>query len=403
MIYRIWFSLWATLTFSVVLAQPGPPVIEPGGIRNAATLAGPGEPGYNALTLNMMTVIRGLNLAEEEIEAPGFDPVVALGGTRVYVDGRPGWIYRVSPTEVLFATPSYDVPLEKRTAVVEIETRYGRAASEVRFLRQPGSNLGIFTQQGSRCGTALAFNAEPGFQYSWHDPVNSISPGGILKLHTTGSGTNMIVNGRLIPVALRGALWIGRVPGRPGIYEWDVELPEDLPEGCNSWVVLSDNTQLSQRAALHIKRNGGQCEPNPGTSLGWAEWKRVESTIEPPRETFRIRLTRSIGNRFPGEFYAASQNQFDLVLNEGPRCDGVGETVSMVGKSPCGCRMAIPSYWSARPTRAVSSTSLKRTQPCLGQARERLTFKAGRTSRPSQANSIYHLHCGFSLNLRPER
>src|SRR5262249_28388332 len=96
-----WFLL-AAISLPLTAQKP---IINPGGIVNAASFQPWDQPGH-ILAPGSIAAIFGQHFATETVEATSVSLPTVLGGTSVIVNGSPAPLFFVSPSQINFQVPS---------------------------------------------------------------------------------------------------------------------------------------------------------------------------------------------------------------------------------------------------------------------------------------------------------
>jgi len=152
------------------------PVIAGGGVQNAAT-----NTALVSIEPLVLVAIKGENLASSTASASGFPLPTALGGTTVTFNGAHGPLlaplFYASPTQINAQVPNgIDGATMVITTAAGSSAPYNLPAMPASFPRV-ASPLGIFTEDGTGCGQAVAFNIpSDGSPLSENTPQNSFDP-----------------------------------------------------------------------------------------------------------------------------------------------------------------------------------------------------------------------------------
>ena len=305
------------------------PAIHEGGVVSAADYARGGLPA-RALAPGSIGVIFGENLAAVTAVAGGPPLPFELGGTTVTVEGRPAALFFVSPTQINFQVPVFDLTLP--TAVgpypyeLQVTTPDGAAVSTAPLA---GSAPKLFSADGSGCGQALAFNVAQDGSLTLNSPRNAAEPSQWIRVYGTGLG-NLDFQGRSLPDGeaappdarvhnnLGGALVIdrhadlraaalfddpvdggalaipfrGRAEGLVGVDEYRMRLPVLVRSGCRVPIELwSRRLAYSQTLSIAVQQGGGVCAPETPESIVEARWlKRTFHSRQGRTEEEALRL-----------------------------------------------------------------------------------------------------------------
>ena len=280
------------------------PVINPGGVVNAASYATGGWSG-KSLGHGTLAAIFGKNLAQTQATAPGFPLPTILAGTAVTVNGARAPLFYVSPNQINFeivAFGSQTIPL-----VIAVSTAAG--VSEPESLDNQEC-FGIFTLDGSGCGRGAVFNVGKDGKVSLNSPSNSVAPGDYLTVYGTGllavfSSSPLPGPGVPAPASPLArsfdfvfaefdfgpgriaASFAGRAPGWVGLDQVNIQVPETVREGCavplrvyvaQGPLVAGRPLGYSQPVVVAIHKGGGQCVEPPTEGYGQITWERTEAT-----------------------------------------------------------------------------------------------------------------------------
>jgi uncharacterized protein (TIGR03437 family) len=328
----------------VGLAQK--PVINPGGIVNAATFQPLGKPGYGINPGSLASVF-GLNLASTTAQADTFPLPTSLAGTSVTINGIPAPLIFVSPTQINLQVP-WETVTYSPTFPIVVRTAAGASdpvEAEVGFVP------GIFTLDGSGCGRGAVLNVASDGSVSLNSPDNSVEPGGILTLFGTGwaglpypplsDGMPAPANppsryyaGLTFPV-LRGdwydvygnaVLFLGAAPGYAGLDQINLRLPDDAPEACSVPLQLwsQSSSALTPAIPVSVHRGGGRCvDPHPD-SVAVLRWTKAFATgvsPAPATDVLSIEFASAIGQQ--GPFLPAPDSyRAHAVVSTDPLCPG---------------------------------------------------------------------------------
>jgi uncharacterized protein (TIGR03437 family) len=179
---------------TVAFAQAPVPVIAPGGVQNTAS-----NVALSSIAPQMLITIRGQNLASYTQTAAGYPLPTTLGGANVSLLGGP---FGSPAVQLLYASPSQInalVPGIAGTSLsVTVQTASGAFSSAPYPIPVatgdypwPVGPLGIFTQDSSGCGQAVAYNVHADGSVSLNTPRNSLDPENDagLTIYLTGLGS----------------------------------------------------------------------------------------------------------------------------------------------------------------------------------------------------------------------
>ncbi len=285
-----------------MLAAAQAPVIDKGGVESAAT-----NTTLSYIAPQMLVTIKGQHLAGFTEIASGWPLPETLGGATVTFDGVAAPLLYASAAQINVQAPSSLVlrqgTIDGRcspTSVV-VTTAAGSSAAYPVCVNFPAP--GIFTQDGSGCGQATAFNIRTDGSLALNTPRSSLDPGKDLGLAVflTGQGS---FNGRLDGVPwtydpsayLAGGYGITPTLGYPGLTnKWDLTTQYagpapgtagldqlnalghwgGLPQGCHVPLYLVYPGVVSQLVDVSIKAGGGACADPPEGTLGVITWQQT--------------------------------------------------------------------------------------------------------------------------------
>lgn len=259
----------ATLTIaghSVVIRQlagdPSRPAIAANGVVNAASfLAGISSGGW--------FTIRGVNLANTTriwgtSDFVGGRLPTVLDGVQVLVNGKPAYVYYISPTQINALAPE-DTTIGAVPIEVVNNGRRSLFEATLRRLRSPG----LFMMPAP-VARLVAATFPDGSLVAPPDTFPGVvtqgaRTGDAVSLYTTGLGatTPAYPEGRLLEAPLpipdpavtvggrtAKVLYAGLVS--PGLYQINIEVPE-LPAGEHEIVVTAQGTRTQQRALFLVR------------------------------------------------------------------------------------------------------------------------------------------------------
>jgi len=303
------------------------PVINPGGVVNAASFANATGPTHGLVPGSIATLF-GKNLAAATQSATSFPLVPLLGGASVSVGGFQAPLLYVSPGQINFQVPhelinSFPGCGNYYQAPVTVTTAAG--ASDPVTVDLSCVSPGIFTQDGSGCGRGAILNVKPDGTRSLNSPADSASPGDFIEIYGTGLDQSYNVPPDGVP-ALANPLatseffsgvyfgltdiletgnttFAGEAPGLVGVDQVDLQIPANVRQGCNVPVQLNSFAGgLSQPVTVSIHSGGGQCANPPIAGGGVLLLKRsivVNDSTIPETDTVTASFTASPGQTAP--------------------------------------------------------------------------------------------------------
>ncbi len=228
-----------------VRANPIPPVINPNGIVNSASLApmAPIAPGS-------LVGIFGTHLADAPLAAQALPLPTELGQTQVLIGAQELPLLFVSDGQINAVLP-FEVAVNARLQVV---VRRGTSYTTPVAVTLTQTEPAVFTRDQSGEGQGLAFHAA----FRFVDAANPATAGDVIVIYTTGLGevTPPIPAGTPAPldslhptvkpvtVTIGGVnapqvLFAGLAPGYTGLYQVNVVVPEGVAAGDAVSVIIS--------------------------------------------------------------------------------------------------------------------------------------------------------------------
>ena len=255
-----------------VLAAPAQtPEFTSEGVVNAATMS-----SVTGISAGSIVTIFGKNLSLETVTASSLPLPKQLGNTTVLIDDMPAALFYVSPTQINAQAPR--VVFSKSVSIpVVITVNNGRGTSRPVQAERAIYSPGIFTLDGSGCGTPIVVDA-----LTWKIPTEnqSFAPGDLVTMLGTGANnyplqpegepappnySTFLVARPLIDGILAKVLFNGKAPGMVGVDQINFQIPENAPEGCSVPLELWYNPR-TQQVPLRIKRDRGKCVDLPTPS-----------------------------------------------------------------------------------------------------------------------------------------
>lgn len=258
----------ATLTVAghtVVVRQaagdPLRPAVAVDGVVNAASfLAG--------ISSGAWFTVRGVNLAPTTrtwtaADFNGDRLPTSLDGVRVLINGKPAYVYYISPTQINALAPEDTVLGE---TPIEVENNGRRSLFNVAFRRTRAPGLFMLPAPAARLAAATL---PDGVLVAPSDTfvgaaTRGAKPGEAVSFYATGLGQTTISypEGRLIEQPLPIAAPVVTIGGRaarvlyaglisPGLYQINIEVPE-LAAGEHEIVLTAQGTRTMQKAMLAV-------------------------------------------------------------------------------------------------------------------------------------------------------
>ena len=286
------------------MAAWGQPVVS--AIRNAATNLAPDA--SSGLAPQMLVAIVGENLATAAGSASYPWPKQLVGST-VTFNGTAAALAYASPSQINAVVPS---ALDGSANATVVVTTSAGSSTPVTVPIAP-SAIGVFTQDMSGCGQAVALNVHADGTVSLNTPQNSLDPEkdwGLTVFLTgvgafpdrtdgvpwqfnpadnrpAGGGANGVnaffgipdVGSYAPPLTVTYA---GPMPSQSGVDQANLALSTDpyfvsagrAPEGCRVPLYLDNVFSASQVVQVSIHTGGGACSDSPANSLGLVTWQQ---------------------------------------------------------------------------------------------------------------------------------
>jgi uncharacterized protein (TIGR03437 family) len=227
------------------LSVAGPPLISPGGLRNAAS-------GFEGIAPGSLFAIYGENFsAGGESAAAGPDLPYQVAGVSACVERQPAPLYFAAPGEIRAQMPWETEPGSRELIVYRGGVGSQPSPAEV-LAQAPGIFEGAVLQPGLPCPV---------------DGANGVRPGGYLEVYGTGLGAvdGPAATGRA--AVEPGSLWIapqasldgrdmevvfaGLLAGTAGVYQTNIRVSPEMPAGV-AQLRLSQGARVSNAAAVQI-------------------------------------------------------------------------------------------------------------------------------------------------------
>jgi uncharacterized protein (TIGR03437 family) len=250
-----------TVVIRQVAGDPLRPAIADAGVVNAASF-------LTGISSGSWFTVRGVNLAPNTrtwtaADFNGDRLPTSLDGVRVLVNGKPAYVYYISPTQINALAPE-DTMIG--TVPIEIDNNGRRSLFEITVRRTRAPGLFMMPAPVARlAATTLpdgTLVAPPGtFPAA---TTRGAKAGEAISLYATGLGTTnpAYPEGRLFDQPLPITAPTVTIGGRtakvlyaglisPGLYQINVEVPE-LPAGEHEIVVSAQGTRTQPRAMLFV-------------------------------------------------------------------------------------------------------------------------------------------------------
>ncbi|HLH43434.1 MAG TPA: hypothetical protein VKV74_10635 [Bryobacteraceae bacterium] len=221
--------------------------------RHAATYAA-GTPGTCATSVNLtpgMLALLGrygtdFSLTAASTQSPPW-PTSGLNDVEVLVGGIPAPIFRLDPNVIYFQVP-YEAPSSGTADVIVLHPSTGQILAAANFGMQPAAP-GIFTANAQGTGPAAATNSDGTPNSSGHGAAR----GDYITLWLTGAGFipnvgDGVAPGAAISTPTPPQVFIGLLPATniqysgvspqyPGLWQINVQVPQNVPPGTASVLV----------------------------------------------------------------------------------------------------------------------------------------------------------------------
>lgn len=364
---RVLALLWLATTAS---AQPVVTAVRSAATNNPPTLT-------SGLSPQMLVAIMGENLSTTSATTATYPWPAQLGGATVTFNGVQAALEYASPSQINAVLPG--AVHGSTSATVVVTTSAGSSVPV--SVPIASSALGIFTQDWTGCGQAVALNIHSDGSVSVNTPQNSLDPVSDwgLMLLATGVGAfqdrtdgvpwqfsaadNRVGLGGVnaffgIPNLGSPALTVpaffgipslqtyapplnttyaGPMPGQSGLDQVNVALttspsyPKRAPEGCRVPMYILDPATASQLVNVSIHSGGGPCSDSPLNSLGLVTWEQ---------------------NTVSGLAGSSSTSAVNVQFPEGPKLDFAlppahGGTGGATFASPAFCAASYPTTLDA--------------------------------------------------------
>jgi len=314
-----------------LLAWGQKPVINPGGVVNAASYATGLEIDssgtvFTTLPGGSIATIFGTNLAASTQSAQSAPLPRQLAGTAVSVDGIAAPLFYVSPTQINFQMPSSNdtTPGISAATGIVVGTAAGLSDPYVTVITGLSAVPGIFSMSANGCGQGAVLNVSADGSTSLNSPTNSATPGDYISIYGTGNGDvyNQPPDGVPAPSsplataqidsfplfdydgAGGGGFWTGRAPGFVGLDQFNFQVPETARQGCAVPLQIV-NGNVSAPVTISIASGGGTCVDPPTQGYGEILWEKTVTTTVgltttvTENDTLTVSLQASPGRQAP--------------------------------------------------------------------------------------------------------
>ncbi|MBZ2183671.1 MAG: hypothetical protein K7J46_03095 [Bryobacter sp.] len=262
----------AALALGLSLALEAQPLVDEGGILNAASYLSPRLPG-GAIAQGSIFVIFGDRMGPATLAAAGFPLPNTLAGTSVRVTSGGQsldcpLVYTVA-SQVAAILPS-NTPVGSATLTVS----FGGQTSAARSFRVVASAFGTFSLNLGGTGPGVITNFESATSHPLNTALQSARPGQTLILYGTGLGAlpaGTPDNGAAPAVQINAAnvelyvgsrranvAYAGRAPTFAGLDQINFVVPGGV-EGCSVPVAVKIGDIISNYVSIAVAAAGGVC------------------------------------------------------------------------------------------------------------------------------------------------
>lgn len=263
------YTTFAPVNSGLPRAATGPIIT---GVLNNYSYIIPGMPNYGIAPGSIFAIFgTGLSTAAPPVlqssAAPGLPKTLNLTSVSVTVNGvttEPA-LYYASATAVAAVLPS-STPVGNGTVTVT----YNGQTSAPAPIQVVTSGVGLNTLYGTGTGAAVVSDAN----FKLIDLANSVTPGQSVTLWGSGIGADSANDDRAYPQGLHNLtnvpaqVFIGGISanllyrGRsqyPGLDQYNVVIPPNVPPGCYVSVVVQTGSVVSNTLTLPVSAAGGAC------------------------------------------------------------------------------------------------------------------------------------------------
>lgn len=247
-----------TLTVNAASPSATAPRLANGGMVNAASFA----PAPAPIAPGSLVTIFGTNLSASTASAASLPLPTTMGGAQVLMNGRPAPLVFVSPGQI-----NAQAPWELRgNTAVNVRVVNGGAASNTIVTTFASAGPGIFTIAPSAAGIVTH-----GSDGSLVTPAHPAARGEVLVVYATGLGptANQPTSGEASPggplatlatntIATVGGQFgtvhfSGLVPGFVGLFQVNLQVPNNAPTGNEVALQLLTGNQFSNTVTIAVQ------------------------------------------------------------------------------------------------------------------------------------------------------
>jgi uncharacterized protein (TIGR03437 family) len=236
---------------------PLPPVIEPHGVLNGASLS-----TKAVVSPGSIASLFGLNLGAAVAVGNATPLATILGGTQLLFNGVPAPLFFVSPNQI-----NFQMPVETAGANAQATVIVNGVSSLTTAVQVAPVLPGIFTSTGNGTGQGSVLNQDS----SVNSAQNPAAAGSAVMIYATGLGQtnppfatgqpggtsppNVTVEtpAVLIGGAPAQVLFSGLAPGFPGEYQVNAVIPAGTPSGAAISLQLQIGGQSSNTVSIAVR------------------------------------------------------------------------------------------------------------------------------------------------------
>jgi len=243
-----------------VTASTSTPIIDAGGITNAAS-------GAPVIAPGAFIAIYGANLAGGTTVASSPTFPTSLGSTQVFLGGQSLPLYFTANQQIDAIVPYGINPNSSQQLIIQSGATLSQPEPVIVAAAQPG----VFTQNQSGSGPGAILGQKPGGVAALNTSANPASAGDALLIYCTGLGTvtPAVAAGSPAPASTLSktdnavtatvggqnaqVLFAGLAPGFVGLYQVNVIVPSGIVAADDVPVVLTEAGALSAPVTVAIQ------------------------------------------------------------------------------------------------------------------------------------------------------
>jgi uncharacterized protein (TIGR03437 family) len=274
-----------------------------------------GSGNNSAIVPQMLVSIYGSNLSKGTAAASEIPLPTQLADTVVKFNGIMAPLLYVSPNQINAQVPS---EIEGSTSANVVVSTAAGSTDSFAIAVNSGSELGIFTQDGSGCGQGAVLNIHSDGTATLNTPQNSFDPQKDVGFSIFLTGVNATVNTQIgVQVGLFPGInhpsinlttgYAGPAPGLIGVDQLNAlyyptyyiptgQLMNPMPEGCRVSLQAqgtSGSDRGSQWVNVSVHSSGGLCQDVPPDSFGVVTWQQSTTS-----DSNGISTTNSVAAQF---------------------------------------------------------------------------------------------------------